>query len=108
MEANLFNTGNKKSNLDNQFRSLINDQFENLSLLDKEERFEIYNYVNDLVNMGDKKHVLNEIKYRATNNENLNEVILSVFKNDEELCNYWFVISRLEKFAEKDKYSRFE
>ena len=108
LKINLFNTGSKKSHLDNQFKTLINEEFDSLDLFEKEERFEIYNYVNDLINMNENSHVLNEIKYRATNGENLNRVILSVFKKHEVLCDYWFVIGRLKKFADKDKYNRFE
>lgn len=70
-------------------------------------RWEIYNMVmQELVNMGYHTE-FNEIKYRLTDGEDVNHVILDVLNRVDKTNMLHFMQRNVERFIEDDRYSRF-
>lgn len=98
----------KKSILDNAY----NQHLENiLKTIDDEEesKWETYSFIiEELVNQG-KKTYLEEIKYRLSDGENPNEVILDILERESDDIDdlLWFFKRRIEEYLEDDFYKRF-
>jgi hypothetical protein len=99
----------KHTTLDNEYRKIIN----NVILTndeDKEIRWETYNLIiSELFNTDEGKY-FQEIKYRITDGEDPNHVILDVisrYKESDLSYLVWTLKRRLEEYAEDDFYKRF-
>ena len=68
------------------------------------ERLDIYKYIFEVMKYDNKQNLMNEIKYRVTDNENFNEVILSILEKDGDLMSkLLFIKNRLTGFLIEDK-----
>lgn len=111
MEANnfLFSASQgKKTALDKAYYNHINTIIETLDE-GEEERWETYSIIiQELVNQG-KGDYLNEIKYRLTDGENPNTIILDIIERevDEVTAIIWFLKRRVEEYLEDDNIRRF-
>ena len=98
----------KASKLDFEYHKHIIKVIETLSEED-EERWEIYSAViEQLINDG-KNHYFKEIKYRLTDGENPNEVILDILEKENENIDgsMWFFKRRIEEYIDDDYFKRF-
>lgn len=99
----------KNTRLDKAYQKLIIDIKGNLDE-EKEERWETYNLIiEDLINTG-KIEVFQEIKYRLTDNEDPNKVMLNIIDRyeDSERDNLYHILrGRIEEYIEEDFLKRF-
>jgi len=98
----------KKSRLDEAYN---NHLFNILNTIDEEEetRWETYSIIiEQLVRQG-KGNYLKEIKYRLSDGENPNEVILNIIERESENVDSltWFFKRRVEEYLEDDYFRRF-
>ena len=111
MGANIFldaTCQTKKTRLDKIYQKHINCLFETLEEED-EIRWETYGLVVDqLMNQG-HKNVLKEVKYRLTDNENPNSVMLDLIARYSDSMDglVWLLKRRIEDYLEDDFYKRF-
>jgi hypothetical protein len=111
MEANNFfiKAGQgKNSTLDKAYYRHINNLIETLDE-EKEGRWETYNMIiQELINEG-KSYYFNEIKYRLTDGEDPNTVMLDIIERDGETVSglIWFLKRRIEEYLEDDYLRRF-
>ena len=93
--------------LDKEYKDFIN---ETLNKLDEEEthRWEIYNLImSELLNSG-LYNVFEEVKYRLTDGENPNEVMLDIIDRKEYSSSIiWFLKNRIESYLDEDFLKRF-
>ena len=104
----LKNNKTKKSCLDKAYYKHINCMLDTLSE-DEEIRWETYNLIVEfLIKQGDK-NILQEIKYRITEGENPNSVILEIADRDSDNLDglVWLFKKRLEEYLEEDYFNRF-
>lgn len=74
-----------------------------------EARWETYNIIiEELVREG-KEAYFNEIKYRLTDGEDPNQVILDIIERDMDSVSglIWFLKRRIEEYMEDDNLRRF-
>ncbi len=111
MDANKFlfkASQGKNTTLDKAYYRHINNLIETLDE-EKEARWETYNMIiQELINEG-KSYYFNEIKYRLTDGEDPNSVILDIIERDEEGINglIWFLKRRIEEYLEEDYLRKF-
>ena len=111
MEANdfLLKAGQgKKTALDKAYTKHINIILETLDE-EKESRWETYNIIiQELINLG-KGSYFKEIKYRLTDGEDPNDVMLDIIDRDVDEMNgvIWFLKRRIEEYQEDDFIKRF-
>jgi len=97
----------KYSYLDKEYNKFL---INTISDLDDEhkERWDTYNIIiEDLLNEGEEK-LFQEIKYRLTDGENPNDVMLDII-NREENCSklLWLLKKRIESYKDEDFYNQF-
>lgn len=99
----------KSSTLDKEYGKLLEGVVDRKDE-ETEMRWEIYNLIiKELISVDDGKYFM-EIKYRLTDNEDPNIVILDILSRYEmnDLSNLmWFLKLRLEEFREEDFFKRF-
>jgi len=97
---------NKKTVLDKAYNKHINTVIDSLDE-EKEARWETYNVViQELVGEGD---YFDEIKYRLTDGEDPNNVILDIVNRNIQDANSltWILKKRIEDYLEEDYIKRF-
>ena len=111
MDVNKFLLSNSKSTktiLDNVYYRHINCIIETFNEED-EIRWETYNLITEhLISQG-QRNVLKEFKYRITDNENPNSVMLDIIERYAENMGglTWLLKRRLEDFLEEDYFKKF-
>ncbi len=99
----------KHTTLDNEYKRLIN----NVILTndeDKEIRWETYDLIIRELFSTDGGKYFQEIKYRITDSEDPNHVILDIisrYKESDLSYLVWSLKRRLDEYAEDDFYKRF-
>jgi len=97
----------KYSNLDKEYNSFLNVRLKDSSD-DEFYRWETYNLIMDELLKINEKSSFNEIKYRLTDGENPNKVILSVLSKLYYDSSLIFLLKRrVRDFMEEDFYNRF-
>jgi hypothetical protein len=98
----------KKSTLDKAYNQHLRNVLHTLDE-DLEARWETYSFVIELLIEEGKQHYLNEIKYRFSDGENPNEVILDILERESEHMDgmTWMLKRRVEEFLEEDFFKRF-
>ena len=99
----------KKTLLDKQYTRLINDVISN-SDEEKEGRWETYDLIIREFFSVDNGRYFEEIKYRLTDGEDPNYVLLDVISRYKEFdLNYliWNLKKRIEEYIEDDFFKRF-
>lgn len=111
MEANRFllkASQGKSTALDKAYCEHIKKVIEKLDE-EKEGRWETYNIIiQELINDG-KGNYFQEIKYRLTDGEDPNQVILDIINREVDEVNgiIWFLKRRIEEYLEDDYLRRF-
>lgn len=111
MDTNIFllkPSNSKKSTLDKAYYKHINNILSTLNEED-EGRWEIYSVIiQQLVGQG-KEDYFKEIKYRLTDGEDPNSVILDVINRESEDMDSltWFFKKKIEEYVEDDYLKRF-
>ncbi len=98
----------KKSRLDKLYYEHINYLINNLNE-EEEIKWETYGLiVENLLKQG-HKNVLKELKYRMTDGENTNKVILDMINRYSDSVDgvVWFLKRRVEEYLEEDFYGKF-
>ena len=96
----------KYSILDKNYKTLLDKV---LSSYDEEnkERWELYNtIISELIDT-DRIDLFQEIKYRLTDGENPNKVMLNIIKKVDSESFLWLLQRRIKEFLEEDFYNRF-
>jgi hypothetical protein len=82
-----------------------------INTLDEEEesRWETYNLIVSELIKNTNKDFMKEIKYRLTDGENPNEVILDIIDRESENVGglVWFLRKRIEEYIDEDFFKRF-
>ena len=111
MEANNFilrARQGKYSMLDKEYYRHINTILETIDE-EQEIRWETYNLIiEELINLNHWDY-FEEIKYRITDGENPNEVILEIIERDVNEVSglIWALKKRLEEYIDEDFFKRF-
>lgn len=99
----------KNTILDKQYSELINQVIVKMDD-ETEERWETYNLIiKELFNIDDGEY-FQEIKYRLTDGEDANKVLLDIisrYASDELTFLAYFLSKRVEEYAEEDFLRRF-
>jgi hypothetical protein len=98
----------KKSVLDRAYKKHVKEV---LDTMDEEiqERWETYQVIfEELIKEG-KENYFDEIKYRLTDGEDANQVILDIIERDMDSMNglIWFLKRRVEEYIQADNLRRF-
>lgn len=98
----------KKSTLDKAYYKHINNLVKNLSE-EEEARWEIYSVIIEQLIKDGKEQYYKEIKYRISDGENPNQVILDIIdiESDNADSVTWFFKRRIEEYLEEDYFKRF-
>jgi hypothetical protein len=98
----------KKTRLDKLYYDHVNYLLSGIDE-DEEIKWETYGLIiENLLNQGDK-NLLEELKYRMTDGENTNEIILDMIHRHSESVDgiVWFLKRRVEEYLEDDFYKKF-
>lgn len=102
----LGNCSPNKNKLDSDYQTFMLNTINNCTD-DHIERWETYNdIIDEVVKLGYNSE-FEEIKYRITDGENPNKVLLNVFTRIELSPILMFYSRHLEDYLESDKYSKF-
>ncbi len=97
-----------KTRLDKLYYKHVNCLLNNL---DEEEEIKWETYgliIENLVNQG-HNNILKEVKYRMTDGENPNQIILDIIHRHSDTVDgiIWFLKRRVEEYLEEDFYKKF-
>lgn len=111
MEAKNFllkTTKGKPSTLDKAYNRHIHCVLENLDE-ELESRWETYNLIIMQIVKQGKIECFKEIKYRLTDGEDPNKVILDILEREADDMDglIWFLKRRVEEYVEDDFFKRF-
>jgi len=100
---NLHVTHDQTGFLDKLFNNLIRNNFS-----PSDERLEIYNFVTSELYKNKMFDYLSELKYRITDGENPNKVMLEIATRDDITQTiFWPISRRLQDYWDEDLYSEF-
>lgn len=107
---NLLLTANqgKRTTLDKAYNNHIKIVLNTLNE-EEENRWETYNLVISELKSQSNKDYFKELKYRLTDGEDPNEVLLDIINkaNDDVSGLVWFLKRRIEEYLEDDYFKRF-
>jgi len=95
------------SKLDKEYNNFLTNT---LRTIEEESihRWEIYNLIMEELLKLDKRNTFEEIKYRLTDGENPNKVMLDIIKRESNSSGLlWFMKKRIEEYIDEDFYNRF-
>ena len=98
----------KRTTLDKEYNNLITNVLKSADE-EKKNRWEIYDLIiSELMKQGNIDY-FKELKYRLTDGENPNEIILDFINRDTDDMTslVWSLKDRLEQFLDEDIYERF-
>jgi hypothetical protein len=98
----------KKTRLDKLYYEHINYLLNDLDE-DEEIKWETYGLIVESLLKQGHKNVLTELKYRMTDGENTNQIILDIINrySDSVDAVVWFLRRRVEEYLEEDFYKKF-
>lgn len=97
----------KFNNLDKEYNNLITLTMSDTDV-DKKLRWEIYSIIMDELLKIDRIDCFEEAKYRLTDNEDPNLVMIDMIdRNKNSSGLLWFIRKRLQEFIDEDFYNRF-
>ena len=102
-EKNTIKYLSNKTILDKKFHSFIKNNINDIKI----ERVSIYEAIISELLWLDKIELINEIKYRVTENEDPNDVLIDTLGNDEVCYVMNAYINQLKDFRNKDIMDRF-
>lgn len=91
----------KKSKLDEEYNKFLNEVLKNIKEED-EEKWETYSRIMEYLIHQGKVNYLSEIKYRITDNENPNQVILDILDREQDNFDYliWVLKRKVKEYLE--------
>tara|TARA_R110000851_G_scaffold142800_2_gene281536 strand:+ start:3279 stop:3617 length:339 start_codon:yes stop_codon:yes gene_type:complete len=98
----------KYTSLDKEYNTFLRRTMENIDE-DNLNRWEVYNVIIDeLIKIG-HNNIFQEIKYRVTDGEDVNIVILDAITNDitNSSSLLWFMEKRIKGYIDGDFYNQF-
>jgi N12 class adenine-specific DNA methylase len=96
----------KLTNLDKAYAKVIKNIQLNLTE-ETRQRWEVYNSIIEELLNNKRENRFTEIKYRITDGENPNDVILDVINKDEISGYLWVLNKKLEEYKQEDLIKRF-
>ena len=97
----------KFNNLDKDYNKFITLTMSDTDV-DKKLRWEIYSIIMDELLKIDRIDCFEEAKYRLTDNEDPNLVMIDMIdRNKNSSGLLWFIRKRLQEFIDEDFYNRF-
>lgn len=95
------------SNLDKEYNKFLNEILKKVDEC-KLHRWETYNLImEEFINSG-FDNIFEEIKYRLTDGEDPNEIMLDVINRENNISGLiWQLKRRIEHYKEEDFYERF-
>jgi hypothetical protein len=101
-------TKGKKTTLDKAYQKHVNNIVKTLNE-DEEARWETYGVILQQLMSYNRTDVIDEIKYRLTDGENPNIVLLDVINRDSDSFDNltWFLKRRVEEYLDDDLMKRF-
>lgn len=97
----------KFNNLDKEYNNLVTLTMSDTDV-DKKLRWEIYSIIMDELLKIDRIDCFEEAKYRLTDNEDPNLVMIDMIdRNKNSSGLLWFIRKRLQEFIDEDFYNRF-
>jgi hypothetical protein len=101
-------SSNRRTNLDKAYNSHIINLFERLDE-EKKARWETYNLIIEVLTECTKKDFMKEIKYRITDGEDPNKIMLDIIERQNESVDglVWFLKKRVEEYIDEDFFNRF-
>jgi hypothetical protein len=103
----LLKSGNR-TNLDKAYNKHIVSVMETLDE-EKQARWETYNLVVEVLTESTKNDYMKEIKYRLTDGEDPNKVMLDIIDREIDMVDglVWFLKRRIEEYVDEDFFNRF-
>ncbi len=102
-EKNTIKYLSNKTILDKKFHSFIKNNMNDIKI----ERVSVYETIISELLWLDKIELINEIKYRVTENEDPNDVLIDTLENDEVCYVMNAYINQLKDFRNEDIMDRF-
>ncbi len=101
-------TGNSKSNiLDKVYNKFIKNHLINTNEETK-ERWETYDSIISELIWLNRTDCFEEIKYRLTDGETFNDIIIDIINRDNEIkTQLWCYIAKVEEYENRDLLRRF-
>jgi len=97
----------KYSNLDKEYNKFLRNIILDLKD-DMIYRWETYNLIMEELIKDNKVDTFEEVKYRLTDGENPNEVMLNIITREKNTNGLlWLMKKRIEDYIEEDFFSRF-
>lgn len=109
-KKSLLNQSNKNNRtfLDKAYNTYISNI---LDTIDEEKagRWEIYELIIDEIKKDTKRDYIKEVKYRFSDGEDHNKVMLEIIDRENEIVNdlVWFLKKRIEEFIDEDYFNQF-
>jgi len=100
--------GNRRTNLDKAYNSHIINLFKGLDE-ERKARWETYNLIVEVLTESTKKDFMEEIKYRVTDGEDPNIILMDIINRESENVDglIWFLKRRVEEYIDEDFFGRF-
>lgn len=96
----------KYTKLDKDYKALLDRVLEDYND-DKKERWELYNIIiTELIEIG-REDLFQAIKYKLTDGENPNKVMLEIINELEPENFLWLLKRRIDEFLEEDFFNKF-
>lgn len=94
--------------LDKAYNTHINNVLDNIDE-EKASRWEVYELIIDEIKKDTKRDYIKEVKYRFSDGEDHNKVILEIIDRESENVNdlVWFLRKRIEEFIDEDYFNEF-
>lgn len=97
----------KYSNLDKEYNKFLSKTIREMDE-NKIHRWESYNLIMEELIKDGKENIFEEIKYRLTDGENPNEVMLEIITRETNSSGLiWLMRKRIEEYIEEDFYEQF-
>ena len=102
------NGSGRYSNLDKEYNKFLEATLKGVKDEKIIHKWEIYNLIiNELLQLGEDD-LFNEIRYRLTDNENPNDVMLDIIYRNSNLSGFlWLIRKRIEEFSNDDFENQF-
>ena len=102
------NGSGRYSNLDKEYNKFLGETLKGVQDEKIIHKWEIYNLIiNELLQLGEDD-LFNEIRYRLTDNENPNDVMLDIIYRNSNLSGFlWLIRKRIEEFSNDDFENQF-
>jgi hypothetical protein len=98
----------KYSNLDREYDKFVKKTIADIDNENKLFRWETYNLIMDELLKDGMVNLFDEIKYRLTDGEDPNDVMIDVLKNVTNSNGFlWLMKKRVVEYKEEDFYNRF-